>query len=223
MKVWQLIWPKQTSLFYRTLLKSLMCVSLCLAASNTYADSSSVVAASSPHSVVSDTTERVLSLLQTGVDPVTQPDEFVSQLSLILDPVVAFQYIAKGVMGIHAKQASEEQVAQFAEAFKRGLVSTYGRGISGFQGLEITVLPPIEPVGNERRATVVQEIRSSGGVTKVSYSMAKNRQGQWKMINLVLNGINFGQTFRGQFAAAVEKNNGDVAKTIADWEKGVGI
>ena len=37
------------------------------------------------------------------------------------------------------------------------------------------------------------------------------------MINVVLNGINLGQTFRGQFAAAVEKNNGDLAKTINEW------
>ncbi|MFT5117797.1 MAG: phospholipid transport system substrate-binding protein, partial [Kiritimatiellia bacterium] len=69
--------------------------------------------------------------------------------------------------------------------------------------------------------TVVQEVRSASGVTKVSYSMAKNRQDQWKVINLVLNGINFGQTFRGQFAAAVEKNNGDLDKTIHQWESGV--
>lgn len=174
-----------------------------------------------PHQVVEDTTRKVLSLLESGVDPVAKPEEFIEKMSAILDPVVAFNYIAKGVMGVHAKNASPEQIELFAESFKKGLVNTYGRGVSGFQGLEIIVLPPKAPVGDAKRATVVQEIRSSGSVNKVSYSMAKNRQNQWKLINLILNGINFGQTFRGQFAAAVEKNNGDVAKTIAEWEKGV--
>lgn len=175
-----------------------------------------------PHKVIEETTAQVLSLLETGVDPVAAPEQFVTKLSEVLDPVVAFEYIAKGVMGVHAKNASPQQIKQFSESFKKGLVNTYGRGVSGFQGLDIEVLAPVKPVGDSRRANVVQEIRSSGGVNKVSYSMAKNRQGQWKLVNLVLNGINFGQTFRGQFAAAVDKNNGDVDKTIADWEKGVG-
>lgn len=178
-------------------------------------------AVSEPHALVRSTTDEVLVLLQKGIDPVKSPEEFVTQLSEILDPVVAFEYIAKGVMGVHAENASPEQIKQFAESFKRGLVNTYGKGISGFQGLDIQVLPPAKPLGDARRATVRQEISSASGVTKVSYSMAKNRQGQWKMINLVLNGINFGQTFRGQFAAAVEKNQGDLDKTIKQWENSV--
>lgn len=178
-------------------------------------------AVSEPHELVRVTTAKVLGLLETGVDPVQSPDIFVEQLSAILDPVVAFEYIAKGVLGVHAEKASPAQIKQFAASFKKGLVNTYGKGISGFQGLDITVLAPTQPIGDARRATVAQEIKSASGITKVSYSMAKNRQGQWKMINLVLNGINFGQTFRGQFAAAVEKNQGDLDKTIQQWEQGV--
>ena len=135
--------------------------------------------------------------------------------------MVAFDYIARGVLGRYAKDLSLEQQQKFAYSFKKGLVTTYGKGVSGFQGLTIQVKPPLESIGDARKATVVQEIVTSSGVTKVSYSMAKNRQDQWKMVNLILNGINFGQTFRGQFAAAVEKNNGDVNKTIEEWEKGV--
>jgi phospholipid transport system substrate-binding protein len=176
---------------------------------------------SEPHALIHTTTEKVLALLKTDIDPVKSPDEFVAKLSEVLDPVVAFEYIAKGVLGVHAENASPEQVKLFAESFKKGLVNTYGKGLSGFQGLDIEVLPPVSPVGDARRATVVQRITTASGVVKVSYSMGKNRQGQWKMINLVLNGINFGQTFRGQFAAAVERNNGDVAKTIQQWENGV--
>jgi phospholipid transport system substrate-binding protein len=177
--------------------------------------------ASEPHDLVRATTEKVLGLLETGIDPVKSPEAFVDQISAILDPVVAFEYIAKGVLGVHAEKASPEQIKQFSIAFKKGLVNTYGKGISGFQGLDIQVLDPVKPVGDARRATVVQEIKSASGVTKVSYSMAKNRQGQWKMINLVLNGINFGKTFRGQFSAAVAKNQGDLDKTIQQWEQGV--
>jgi phospholipid transport system substrate-binding protein len=117
---------------------------------------------------------------------------------------------------------SEEEQAQFSYSFKAGLVNTYGKGISGFQDLDIQVKAPAEVLDEAvRRTTVLQEIAVGSGAVKVSYTMAKDRQDQWKMINLVLNGINFGKTFRGQFAAAVEKNSGDVRKTIKEWEKGV--
>jgi phospholipid transport system substrate-binding protein len=175
-----------------------------------------------PHQLVQEATEKVFALLKTGIDPSADTDKFIVELSAILDPVVAFDYIARGVLGHHGKGLSEQEQAQFSYSFKKGLVNTYGKGISGFQGLDIQVKAPSEVLDETvRRTAVVQEIAMGSGVVKVSYTMAKDRQGQWKMINLVLNGINFGKTFRGQFAAAVEKNSGDVRKTIQEWEKGV--
>ncbi len=170
-----------------------------------------------PHKIVQDTTQRVLEAVNSGLDPVKQPEVFISELSKILDPVIAFNFIARGVMGSYAKQASKEEVAQFAESFRVGLVNTYGKGISNFGDLEISVVSPKEAIGDKRRTVVIQEIRGANSTNQISYSMAKNKKGQWKMINVVLNGINLGQTFRGQFSAEVRKNKGDLAKTIKEW------
>jgi len=175
---------------------------------------------SEPHQVVQTTTLKVLSAIDGGLDPVKEPEKFVAQLSSILDPVVAFDYIAKGVMGNYAKQVTADQVKQFSKAFKLGLVNTYGKGMSNFSDLEVAVLPPAKPIGEGKKVAVVQEVRGASSTNQVSYTMAKNNKGEWKMINVVLNGINLGQTFRGQFAAEVEKNKGDVVKTINEWGKG---
>lgn len=174
---------------------------------------------SEPHKVVQETTLKVLSAIDSGLDPVKEPAKFVDELSLILDPVVAFDYIARGVMGQYAKQVSPEQVTQFSKAFKLALVDTYGKGMSNFSDLEVVVLPPAEPINGAKRTAVVQEIRGASSTNQVAYTMAQNNKGQWKMINVVLNGVNLGQTFRGQFAAEVEKNQGDVTKTINEWGK----
>jgi phospholipid transport system substrate-binding protein len=173
---------------------------------------------SAPHNVVQDTTQLVLDALNRGLDPVGEPEIFVEELSKILDPVIAFDYIARGVMGNYAKEVTTEQVSQFAKSFKLGLVNTYGSGMSNFSDLAIAVLPPQNPINDEeRRTVVVQEISGGASANQVSYSMAKNNQGQWKMINVILNGINLGQTFRGQFDAEVKKNKGDVTRTINEW------
>ncbi|MFT7223901.1 MAG: phospholipid transport system substrate-binding protein [Cellvibrionaceae bacterium] len=172
---------------------------------------------STPHQLVQEVTTQILAALETGLDPVNQPKEFVSELSVVLDPVIAFDYIAKGVMGVYAKYADSRQIQQFSTTFKLALVNTYGKGMSSFEDMSITILPPSEPVNEKRRVTVVQEIRNSSSVSRINYSMAKNHSGEWKMINIVLNGINLGETFRGQFAAAMKKNDGDLQKTIKEW------
>jgi phospholipid transport system substrate-binding protein len=46
--------------------------------------------------------------------------------------------------------------------------------------------------------------------------MGKNREGEWKLINVVLNGINLGKTFRSQFMQAMKKQ-GDLNQVIAEW------
>lgn len=170
-----------------------------------------------PHQLVQDTTLKVINVLEGGLDPVKEPELFVEKLSVVLDPVVAFEYIARGVLGTYANQVSSDQVKQFSSSFKQGLVNTYGKGMTTFGNIELAVLPPEAPLENQRRIAVVQEVRNGTSLNNVTYSMARNKAGEWKMINLVLNGVNLGLTFRGQFAAAVEKNDGDVTKTINEW------
>ncbi|MBX2807625.1 MAG: ABC transporter substrate-binding protein [Cellvibrionaceae bacterium] len=176
---------------------------------------------SQPHKVVQETTAKVLAAIKKGdLDPQKSPEIFVDKLSAILDPVVAFDRIARGVMGSHAKKVSKQQLASFSRAFKLGLVNTYGKGLSEFGDVEIVVLPPSQEVGDQKRVSVVQELRSANSINQVSYSMAKNARGDWKMINIVFNGINLGRTFQKQFAASVKKNDGDVVKTINEWGQG---
>jgi phospholipid transport system substrate-binding protein len=54
-------------------------------------------------------------------------------------------------------------------------------------------------------------------VYPVTFQMKKDAQGNWKTQNLIVNGINLGLTFRNQFAAAVDANNGSIDRAIAGW------
>ncbi len=146
-----------------------------------------------------------------------EPDRYYAAVEEVLDPVVDFRFIARVVMGAHAKQASPEQRAKFLKVFKGGLVSTYARGMASFADYEIVVLPPNGDISGQRKVNVAQEVRGGEGVNRVSYTMARNRAGEWKLINVVLNGINLGKTFRSQFAQAMKKSEGNLDKVIADW------
>ncbi|MBQ0720479.1 MAG: ABC transporter substrate-binding protein [Gammaproteobacteria bacterium] len=148
-----------------------------------------------------------------------QFDCFVAQVDRILDKVVAFDWIALKVMGGYGKAASAEQKAQFAEAFRNGLVDTYGRGLLSYSSEKIVLLPE-EEIGDKRKITVRQQIVGAEATYPLEYTMGL-KDGQWKVLNVVINGINLGKTFRGQFTQSSQKNAGDIDKVIASWDSGI--
>lgn len=170
------------------------------------------------HDVVQHVQDELLKTIANSRETLeTEPEAYYAAVQDVLDPVVDFRFIARVVMGGYAKQASPEQHARFTETFKGGLVSTYARGMASFADYEIVVLPPNGDITGRRKVSVAQEVRGGENVNRVSYTMVKNRKGEWKLINVVLNGINLGKTFRSQFAQAMKKNQGDLDKVIADW------
>jgi len=199
------------------LVSSLMLVSLASVGATTVVDNRFD---SKPHQIVQELTVKVIDVVESDdLDPAKDPEGFVEALSEVLDSVVAFEFIAKQVMGNYAKSVTAEQISQFSDSFRLGLVNTYGKGVSGFDELTISVLPPVADAKPSKRVSVIQELKTLTGANEVTYIMGQNKKKEWKMINIYLNGVNLGSTFRTQFAATVKKNNGDVVKTINGWGK----
>lgn len=147
-----------------------------------------------------------------------QFDCFVGRVDNILGKIVDFDWIALKVMGNDGKVASAEQKAQFAETFRNGLVETYGRGLLSYSSEKIVLLPG-EDVGDKRKVTVRQQIVGAEATYPLEYTMGL-KGGEWKVLNVIINGINLGKTFRGQFAQSSQKNEGDIDKVIAAWDSG---
>jgi phospholipid transport system substrate-binding protein len=47
--------------------------------------------------------------------------------------------------------------------------------------------------------------------------MARKKTGQWMVVNVVINGINLGKTFRNQFVQSAQRAGGDVDQVINGW------
>ena len=149
--------------------------------------------------------------------PENEPQYFQA-LNTLLEQHIDFNYIAKSVMGRSAKSATGEQRVEFATKFRNGLIETYGRGLIGYGDEKIVLLnkAPLKP--GQRMVSVKQEIQAEGAVYPMEYSMALSKKtGQWKAINVVINGINMRNIFRSQFANAVQRAGGYIDVVIADW------
>lgn len=175
-------------------------------------------APATPQQVVQGTIDQVIEQLNTRREEFRQdPEAFYSSLNGILGPVVDFEGFARGVMTVrYSRRASAEQFDTFQENFKRSLMQFYGNALLEYENQEIRMLGT-QPSQEPGRAAVNMEIVGVNGVVyPLSYTMTLDGD-QWKLRNVVVNGINIGKLFRDQFADAMNRNGNDLNKVIENW------
>ncbi|AZE53173.1 MlaC/ttg2D family ABC transporter substrate-binding protein [Pseudomonas synxantha] len=174
-------------------------------------------AAGSAHDLVQDTTSRMLADLKANKEQYKQdPSRFYEALNTIVGPVVDAEGISKSIMTVkYSRKATPAQMQTFQENFKRGLFQFYGNALLEYNNQGIVVDPAKEESGD--RAEVGMKVSgSNGAIYPVSYTLTKIN-GEWKLRNVVINGINIGKLFRDQFADAMQRNGNDLDKTINGW------
>ena len=55
----------------------------------------------------------------------------------------------------------------------------------------------------------------------VSYKLRKNKDG-WKIVNIIINGVNLGLTFRNQFQALAVLHDENIEITLRNWVSDAG-
>ena len=145
------------------------------------------------------------------------PEEFIKAISFALQPLVDFKRISRNVMGRYYKDANKEQIEKFNKVFKASLLETYSKTLAEFKDEEILVSSEVKksPKGNKEKVSL--KIVTSTKVYPATYDMYLNKQGQWKLINIVINGVNLGLTFRNQFYSLMEKEGNNLDVVIERW------
>lgn len=177
-------------------------------------------ATATPHQVVEETSRKVLAVLDTNRETFrNDSDAFLNGLSEVLDPVVDYDGIARSVMTVrYSRSASPEQIQRFIDTFKRSMVQFYGSALLEFDSGDIRVLPPSsrDQQGPDRASVNMEVVTGRGMVHPVSYSMVM-LDGQWKVRNVIVEGINIGLLFRDQFAQAMQSNRNNLDAVIDNW------
>ena len=175
------------------------------------------MAAQTPHDVVQGTTTELLGDLKANKEQYkSNPNAFYDALNRILGPVVDADGISRSIMTVkYSRKATPEQMQRFQENFKRSLMQFYGNALLEYNNQGITVDPAKADDG--KRASVGMKVTgNNGAVYPVQYTL-ENIGGEWKVRNVIVNGINIGKLFRDQFADAMQRNGNDLDKTIAGW------
>jgi phospholipid transport system substrate-binding protein len=174
-------------------------------------------AGGSAHDLVQDTTNKMLADLSANKEKYKQdPSQFYNALNTIVGPVVDAEGISRSIMTVkYSRKATPAQMQTFQENFKKGLFQFYGNALLEYNNQGITVAPAGDESGD--RTSVNMSVKgNNGAVYPVQYTLEKVN-GEWKVRNVIINGINIGKLFRDQFADAMQRNGNDLDKTINGW------
>lgn len=171
----------------------------------------------SARDVIQGTTTQLLSDLKANkAQYKANPEAFYAALNNNLGPVVDADGISKSIMTVkYSRKATPEQMQRFQENFKRSLMQFYGNALLEYNNQGITV-DPAKAEDGDRTSVGMKITGNNGAVYPVQYTMQK-LDGEWKVRNVIVNGINIGKLFRDQFADAMQRNGNSLDKTIDGW------
>lgn len=174
--------------------------------------------------LVQSTTDKVFSSITEKREIFRENEQlFYQEIDALLSPVVDFERISRRVMAKYYRQATPEQREDFIKVFKQSLLKLYAKGLLDVGNEKINILPPPKGSGDDSKKQIVDVdiLSASGQKYSITYSMFLNQSEQWKMENVIVNGINIGLTYRNQFSRQMEVKNNDIAQVISGWTSSI--
>ena len=162
-----------------------------------------------PDEVVRKTAEGVINHIESNRSVLEEnPEKIYEMVDQLIIPRFDFVSMSKWVLGKHWKSASETQRAEFITQFKELLVRTYARALLEYSGQKIKYYPP-EQNPNSNLAIVKTELTSSSSAQlPILYRMHQKNE-EWKVVDVAVDGVSLVTTYRGSFATQIKKNGFD--------------
>ena len=175
-----------------------------------------------PREIIQESTDEVLDIIKEHqtLEESQMTEAMADELFQVLEPVVDFDAIARGVMGKHGKQATSQQKQDFSAAFKRSLSKLYMKSFQTFEIKSIEVLPLADDFNaqSDKRAYIKMKAQTGNNrIYSIDYAMGRKDSSQpWQVHNIILDGVNLGLVYMNQFDGAVSRH-GSVEAAINNW------
>ena len=146
-----------------------------------------------------------------------KPDEFKEKLKNIWEPMVDVSLVSRLILSKAYRTATEEQILLFQTRTKKLLLDTYITALLEFEDYELETSRKIKENKNKTLEVEINFFSASDSF-KAKFTLYKNKQGDLKIINIIIDGINLGLTFRNQFQDNLKNENYDLDKAIETWK-----
>ena len=179
---------------------------------------SNLFAESDPYRYLDSQAQAMVSIITNNQELYTQdPELFKDKINLVFEPMVDFRRVGASVMGKkYYLAASKQQRLEFINSFKTSLLDTYSSTLAQWGDQKIVTIFPEESV-YKRTEDVQQNLITASNIYPITYKVRKDKNGNWLIINIIVNGVNLGLTFRNQFQALAQEHNENIDEIIKHW------
>ena len=203
-----------------TLLKNFFTVLILSSSFNLWSDEN-------PYNFIDSNAQKMVIVLKENKSLFLEDRKLYEQkIKEIFEPMIDFRRVAATVMGKkYYLASSKEQRAEFVVIFKDSLLDTYAETLAQWENQTITTIFPKNmeiQTNNLKNIEVQQTLNTGSSKYPISYKLRKNKDNSWSIVNIIVNGVNLGLTFRNQFQALAIKNNGNIESTLNGWVSDAG-
>ena len=161
-----------------------------------------------PRALIDETADKIVAILAKKDQ---SKETRVAEIESIAYEIFDFTTMSKLVLAKNWRKLDAEKRAEFVRQFKQHLSRTYGTRLDRYEQEEVEVYAAqLEP-----RNDVSIKTRIVGGQfdkAEISYRL-RNRKGEWRIIDVVIEGISLVSNYRSQFSEVL--NSGTIDDLLA--------
>ena len=164
-----------------------------------------------PEQIVEETSSHVLRVLNDDNDRLKEDPSLINDLiNETVIPIIDLNSMGKLILGKYWKTASEEQRTKFITEFKDMLIRTYAKSLVDYGHAKVKVLPNRGKQEGKYR-TVQTELDIGSGKTplQVAYVFRNNKEKEWKVFDLAVDGLSLIKNFRTSFGQEIKETSLD--------------
>lgn len=154
-----------------------------------------------PGEIVKARTTNVLStLVEQRAAFQADPSRLSAFVKSELDAVMDREYSARLVLGRHSRAAQPAQISAFADALTDNLLRRYGTALLDFDPDVDVRVKSETPLKDGKLVRVATELLRKGGApVPVDYLFRPAGKNNWKVFDVIVEGVSYVQTYRTQF------------------------
>ena len=166
------------------------------------------LAASSPRDVVRELSDAVIAVLQ---EKSLSADAKREKIRGIVQGYVDFATMSRLVLARNWASLSDSQKSEFAEEFKQHLSVVYGKNVESYNNEKVQITGDRD---ESRGDWTVQTkiLRPQGGADILVDYRLRNLNGDWKVIDLIIERVSLVSNFRAQFQDVIA--NGGIERLL---------
>jgi|TARA_B110000003_G_scaffold72064_1_gene73417 phospholipid transport system substrate-binding protein len=177
-----------------------------------------------PYVFIDSNAQKMVKVLTKDVDLFESDRQlYENKIKEIFEPMIDFRRVAASVMGKkYYLMASKDERAEFVNIFKDSLLDTYAETLAQWGDSLISTEFPKSNLNIEIKSVEVRQTLDTGSSKyPISYKLRRSDDG-WKIVNIIINGVNLGLTFRNQFQALAVSHEENIEITLKNWVSDAG-